>query len=158
MARPDPVAAKTPPAHAGANVEISATPASAIVEIDGVSVGNPYSSRLLDGKSHQLTVRADGFESIRREVTFDHELTMNLSLSRIAVPARAPPPQAVYRFAAPSRPAVKPAARPETPPSDNNVIQELTPKQKTTFGKRGLDTEIFDEKKPEIDRSAPWEN
>ncbi len=150
---PAPVAEKTP-TRAAAHVEIAATPASAIVEIDGVSVGNPYSSRQLDGKSHHLNVRADGFEAISREVTFDHELTMNLSLSRISAPARVPPPQVVYRSVPPSRPAAKPAA----PSSDNSVIQELTPKQKTSPGKRSLDTEIFDEKKPEIDRSAPWEN
>lgn len=184
--RPTPVA-EAPikePAHEAPKerrVEIAVQPPGATLELDGAPVSNPFTTAKVDGRSHKLVARADGFEVLSREVMFDRDLSVNWSMQPLAVreqPANRPPP-AVVEVAPPQvnknppavvirrpPPKVSPPARPgvvvkdEPTQPDSNTIQELTPKKPPTVsGKQHtIDTEVFDDKKQEIDRNTPWEN
>ena len=174
----------TPPApvtKVAGRIEITVEPASAVLELDDERVANPFISTELDGKTHRLTARAPGFESLTREVSFEQSLTMNLALKATGQepttprpevtppsPVRPPPVAVIRRWPPPppARPQPKPniATKPEpaSQPEAPTVIQELQPKEpprpKPNTGKHSIDTEVFDDKKQEIDRNAPWEN
>lgn len=183
---PAPVAAATPvvpaePPRAVApafvpregKIEILIEPASASLVLDGQAVANPYQATQLDGRTHHLSARADGYESHSRDLVFDRDLTVSFALrpqrvepvrevapvaAKVAAPPP-PPPAAAKR--PPPRPVAKTgaAAAKEDAANDQSIIQELQPKQAKPAGtKRNIDTEVFDDKKQEIDRNSPWEN
>lgn len=182
---PAPVAASAPaptePVRATApafvpregKIEILIEPASASLELDGQAVANPFEATQLDGRTHHLSARADGYESHSRDLVFDRDLTVSFALrpQRVEPVREAPVAPAPAKVAPPAPPptAKRPPPRPvgktgaaaakEDAANDQSVIQELQPKQaKPAAPKRNIDTEVFDDKKQEIDRNSPWEN
>jgi serine/threonine protein kinase len=77
-----------PPAKAtDVRVQIHAEPDTAVLSLDGEPLpGNPASvNRVRDGLEHQLSARAAGFVSIERQVRFDADLALQLSLQPLPV-------------------------------------------------------------------------
>lgn len=161
VAAPTPTTPEPVPVAPPARIELSvAHPTDAVLELDGETVTNPFVATA-DGKAHHLVVTADGFVTIDRQVQFDHELTMNLSLVPKPTPAGGKPPAVtgpVRRAPPPARAAARGAKPTKEDPADS-VFQELPAPTKTrqTQGKN-IDTDVFDDKKQEIDRSNPWDN
>ncbi len=157
------VATQPPPAKVE-RVEIAIEPKSATLAVDGELVSNPYVVTSLDHQRHRVMAQAPGFEALTREVLFDRDLTLSLALVPLppsvepgspsaGAPARRAPSRRTSKERAPAPlPPETPVATPEPSP-----FQELTPKPRPTTGK-GLDTDVFDEKKKDIDRTNPWES
>jgi hypothetical protein len=79
-----PVQQDRAPAIATIALSISVSPADAVLTVDGARVSNPFS---IEGRpdplSHEIRAVAPGYVPLRRQVQFDRDLTMVLSLSPI---------------------------------------------------------------------------
>jgi serine/threonine-protein kinase len=76
------------PAKRSVSVSIEARPTSALINIDGVAVPNPYSAeRAWDGESHRVRVSAPGFLSEETDVRFDADVRMFRALSPVPLAA-----------------------------------------------------------------------
>lgn len=95
-----PRASNPPPAATGqsapqaapstARFDVSVSPATARISIDGVSAPNPYSARVpIDGVQKHLRVQADGYESQDHYITIDGDQRLTLSLVRKDAPSQA---------------------------------------------------------------------
>lgn len=133
--RVEPVAPTTPPEPSKISVRVRATPAFARVYLDGTELeGNPFEGQLQrDAAVHQLRVVARGYEEVRREVQLDRDLVIELSLARLATPAKSPP-RAPDDKAKPA-PGVKAPAEAD----DSDYFPSTAPKKPA---KRPLDTTI----------------
>lgn len=67
--------------HPRVYVEIRTDPPSAILEIDGQRVANPFMrSGAGDANPHQVTAALSGFDSVQQSVRFDHDHLIVLRL------------------------------------------------------------------------------
>ncbi|MEO8552226.1 MAG: protein kinase [Kofleriaceae bacterium] len=100
------------------DVEISAVPPLARIEIDGAEVsGNPFKGRYIgDGAMHQVKVSAPGHIAKTTAVSFDGAVALNVQLERVAV-AR-PQPTHVRVTHVPVAPSPPVTAPPPPPPSE----------------------------------------
>jgi eukaryotic-like serine/threonine-protein kinase len=108
VARPRPAPVTTSPRSF--DVAIAASPADAIIEIDGIEVGRgSYRITLpMDGARHVMTVRAGGFEAAELEFT-DEPPPARIELTPVLVPAPAPRERRAQR--PPRRPQRRAPAR-----------------------------------------------
>jgi eukaryotic-like serine/threonine-protein kinase len=108
------VAAAAAPHEAPELVEVIAhvSPPTAQIAIDGAPVlGNPFHGHYpKNGEIHHIFASADGYESKSKDISFDDNLSLDVSLDRRVVvsPARptAPPSGRVVRHSAPPAPPV----------------------------------------------------
>lgn len=64
-------------------LQLRALPASAKITLDGRQLENPYVGAVAkDGKKHALLVEAEGYGSERREVVFDADIVLDLTLEK----------------------------------------------------------------------------
>jgi serine/threonine-protein kinase len=96
--QPPPSAAPAPaPAPAAIELSINATPNDARIFIDDKAVsGNPYRGKLpKDSATHQIRVEASGFQTVKRSITLDKDLAVEVALRKEterATRVMAPPP------------------------------------------------------------------
>jgi serine/threonine-protein kinase len=104
----EPLAPPPRPQPALIDVEIRVSPATATVSIDGNVVdGNPFSKQYpADNATHHVRAAAPGYVAKSVSVAFNANVTLDMSLERLAPP---PPPPVVQ----PARPAARP--RPPEP-------------------------------------------
>jgi hypothetical protein len=85
------------------SLSISVSPADAKLTLDGVSVPNPLvMQRQIDKVAHELVAEAPGYQSLKRTIHFERDLTVMLGLA--ALPA-APSPEATKTEALDDAPA-----------------------------------------------------
>jgi serine/threonine-protein kinase len=103
------------------NISISVSPADARLSLDGVAVPNPFVvKRTPDTTPHELVAEASGYQSLKRMVRFERDLTVMLGLAALpastpavtatAQPAEASTQSATPQAATPSVPATQSAA------------------------------------------------
>ncbi|MGC4067692.1 MAG: hypothetical protein QM784_24190 [Polyangiaceae bacterium] len=74
------------------SLSISVSPADAKLTLDGVSVPNPLViQRPVDKVAHELVADAPGYQSLKRTIHFERDLTVMLGLAALPAP---PPPEA----------------------------------------------------------------
>jgi eukaryotic-like serine/threonine-protein kinase len=155
-----------PPPPKVERVEISIEPRTATLAVDGEQVSNPYVVTSLDHHRHRVMAQAPGFEAQTREVLFDRDQTLTLALVPMAATTESPAAPAPHRGTPSRRPgkdrAVAPPPTRDEPPApvaapEASPFQELTPKPRAAAGK-GIDTDVFEDKKKDIDRTNPWES
>lgn len=135
-------AAPAPSSHATASppkpqdmiVTLRATPADARFKIDdGPWLENPFNEkRIRDGKRHEVSVSADGYETKVMSVRFDKDVILDVSLEKQTTKAR------VVHVPRPVR-APAPTSQPALEPGDVPTPPEPAPKTG-----------------PDIDTSDPW--
>jgi serine/threonine-protein kinase len=78
-----------PPTQALVHLELSASPASAELLLDGAKLeGNPFKGQLpRDGALHRLEARAAGRKSEARMLPLDRDMTLHLDLATLPAPA-----------------------------------------------------------------------
>jgi serine/threonine-protein kinase len=132
---PAPAAPAAPPPRpqpATVDVEIRVSPATATVTIDDKLVdGNPFSKQYpTDTATHHVRAAAPGYVAKSVSVAFNANVTLDMSLERLAPPPPPPPPVATParppqrprqpeppRKADPPRPAEPAVRAPEPPPT-----------------------------------------
>ncbi|MCK9460326.1 MAG: PEGA domain-containing protein [Proteobacteria bacterium] len=147
-----------PPAEV--TITIKVVPESAVVSVDGERVaGNPPIITVAPSDaSHAVKAKADGYESLEKDVKFDATKTIDLQLIEVVAPSgetaveTPPPPEPVVvpepsKVAEPkpaakptakptAKPAAKPTAKPATKPATKPAEKPKTPGKK----KGGFDT------------------
>jgi serine/threonine-protein kinase len=180
--------APTPPSQpATARLDVSVSPASAKVVLDGKELGAPpfVGTFPRDTQSHELVVSAAGYRSLTQRFAFDRDLDFRLSLEKEegAVPvmptvaAVAPPssPPIAPSKKRPVRLTTMPTKTPATPTPAVTAPAAAKPVAKDA-SKRKIDGDLFDTKKTKrsldpnvvddgaakpkatIDRENPWKN
>jgi serine/threonine-protein kinase len=115
---PAAVTAPPPPVH----IKLRTDPADALVTLDGVAVANPYSEEFARSQErHTFAVRARGHKSESLTAVFDHDLDLNIPLTRVTRAARPEP--------APAAAADKPP-----PETGTKVYRGTTGKIGTEYG------------------------
>jgi serine/threonine protein kinase len=167
---PLPMTPTEPPASTTVRLEIVASPANAVLTLDGKPLGsNPYVGAVArDGKVHELAVSAPGFSSLTQEVSADRDLNLRLNL----VPAPVVP-----HFVASKPPVVaKVSATKKIKKVEPKVEAKVEPpvedKKPPVTNKHGIDTDVYTKPgskrsidsnaldgsgKPTIDRENPWQ-
>ena len=114
-------------------VAIRVSPASSLITVDGVAVAdNPFRARYpRDARVHHVLASADGYEPKLEEVSFESDVSIDLSLEhhnapaphRAPAPAPPPPPPAAHpakhaaAAPAPPPPSAAPSVAPDPTPS-----------------------------------------
>lgn len=141
-------------------VDITIEPADATVMLDGSPVNSPLRLNGPDGQKHRLVASAPGYDALAREFVVDRDFSVTWTLR--PTPRRAPPP--VVRKAPPPAPAkAVVVAKPEepTPEVEKPAVTdfaELPARPKVAPKGTRLDTNVFDDKKQEIDRADPFDS
>ncbi|AKU93753.1 serine/threonine protein kinase [Labilithrix luteola] len=93
-------------------IEISVTPPSAALFVDGVKTGSThYRTKVARGTYvHDVRAEAEGFDTRTTKIVFDRDRTIELALVKSA-----PTATAARRGAPPARPNAAPSAHPDTP-------------------------------------------
>jgi serine/threonine-protein kinase len=108
--------------EASVTLTISATPASAVVSVDGVAIlGAPRQVRVRRGAQVRVDVSAAGYTSMQRTLTPVADATLELALSQEAAPTKEwkgswTPPKATATATSPSAPGSPPATATTPPP------------------------------------------
>jgi serine/threonine-protein kinase len=146
---PAPTAVTPPPAPAPPpkptliDVEIRVSPATALVSIDGNDIdGNPFSKQYpSDGTVHHVRASAPGYVAKLVPVTFNANVTLDLSLERVAPPPAPPPASPPPRTTTRPRPAeparkveVTRPAEPVRPPPEPAPAPPAAPEIKPAPG------------------------
>ena len=157
-----------PPIATTARVEVIVSPADATLELDGQPLGsNPYVGRFpRDANAHELVVKAAGYLPMNRRFTLEQDLSLQLQLTKAAIPRpAATPPTAAAIVAAPVRPrtpppptARAPGAAPSPPPQP--AVTAIAPVATVAPpapppDKRSLDPNVYaPDKKRTLDRMS----
>jgi hypothetical protein len=158
-----------PPPPADVTITIKVTPESAVVSVDGQRVtGNPPALTVApDGAPHAVNAKADGYESLEKDVKFDATKMIELQLIEIVAPTGegageavalpvepvvapvepTPPP----KVAAPTKPAPKPVPKPAAKP-----VAKPAPAGKPTAPKPVDKSKTPGEKKGGFDTKNPY--
>ncbi|MCP3139673.1 serine/threonine protein kinase [Pyxidicoccus xibeiensis] len=77
-------AEQAPPAPTEVELQVTVTPRKASLRLDDRPLsGNPFSDRFpRDGRAHVLRVSAPGYTTVVKEVRFDRDLSLDITLSR----------------------------------------------------------------------------
>ena len=168
---PPPMTPAAPPPSTTVRLEIVASPANAVLTLDGRPLGeNPYVGAVArDGKVHELSVSAAGFSPLTQQVAADRDLNLRLNLVPapvVVVPHVATKPPVVAK-ASPTKKIKKVEPKVEVkvePPVEKPPV--------TTSNKHGIDTDVYAKPgskrsldsnvldgsgKPTIDRENPWQ-
>ena len=144
--------APAPEALASVRLDVSVSPADAVLQLDGRPVPNPYHAELRkEALDHELRVTAEGYETEVHRLRFDRDLVLQLALTRESrskkdrrvagaapgakvVDPRAPLPSAASVSAKPAAPAatkeeLAPGAdlKPGASPRPSRTIDEQDP-------------------------------
>ncbi|WP_233261970.1 serine/threonine-protein kinase [Vitiosangium sp. GDMCC 1.1324] len=132
-------------------------PSGARVELDGRPLtGNPFAGRFTkDDQQHELRISAAGFEPLVKELRFEKDMMLELSLQRRGADLRRTRPSKSRAAAATAAaPAQAPAAAAS---ADGFTELPAKPAASGTKGKRSLDADSpWDEKKRNLDADDPW--
>ena len=160
-----PVMPSEPPSTT-VRLEIVASPATAILTLDGKRLGaNPYVGVVArDGKVHELAVSAAGFSPLSQQLAVDRDLNLRLNLVPAPVPPvvvshiKAPVAKATPKKLKKVEAKVEPPIEDKKPPvtsTKHGIDTDVYSKPGT---KRSLDSNVLDGSgKPTIDRENPWQ-
>ena len=112
FSKPEQAAVAPPPPPAKVTITIKVSPENAIVTVDGDRVaGSPPAVTVEPSATlHTIKAKAEGFESLEKDVAFDATKAVELQLIEVVAPQEAAPPAAVVPA---PEPAEKPAAAQE---------------------------------------------
>ncbi len=139
--------ARATPAADQVQVKVTATPASAVLTIDGERVPLPYEVAVpRAAQRHVVRVEAPGFEPQSHDVRYEANVALAVTLAKSAAPAApaAPGRPASHRWQPPARSAPAPA-----PPPAAETAAPATPSP--TAG-----AATAPKVKPDLDNVDPW--
>ncbi|HEX6763844.1 MAG TPA: serine/threonine-protein kinase, partial [Polyangiaceae bacterium] len=111
VSKPGPAAAERTPPPSSVAIVVRARPPSAIIEVDGKTVGNRTATvRVLpDAGEHTIRISAPGHASETRVVSFDRDRELDISLRELESEAEAPSARAQPSASTPSNRASRSA-------------------------------------------------
>jgi serine/threonine protein kinase len=123
-------AVATPPPPPEVTVTIRVVPENAVVSIDGARVmGNPPTVKApASSELHTIKAKADGYESLEKDVAYDATKTVDLQLIEIV----APPGEASPAPVEPVAPVAAPQPELEPEPEPAAVVEKPAAQQKKT--------------------------
>jgi serine/threonine-protein kinase len=143
-------------------VNVTATPPTALITIDGALVPSPYVASVhRDKREHLVRVEAPGFDPYVEKVRFDNDVALTVALTKplgarsaspASQPPTTPPVAAVSRWTPPT--TTKPGSTREPTPA--NPTPPVTPETPTTTPAPANSAHKV--VKPDIDKGDPWGN
>jgi hypothetical protein len=123
-----PVATKAPPPIVDVSISISVSPADARLTLDGVTVSNPLvMKRRPDNRPHELVAEAAGYQSLKRSLSFERDLTVMMGLAPQPQAATNPVvPQADVSAVSAVHQAAAPAAVPQARPKKTAPVADVS--------------------------------
>lgn len=136
----EPTPAPVPPGSA--HITVRATPVGAQVLLDGAPIGTTPLDTMFphDSKAHVLVVAAKGYEERKVDVTFDHDVSLELDLHTLAAAPTPPAP-------APTTPRMATVRAPAAPPAPS-LSSAPPPPPSTRTHKKTPPGRIIDEENP----------